>query len=61
MKKHGLPIRILAIILVMIMSFALVACNREPEEYVDPDLGKMPDFTYIIFPLLSQGQELYDK
>lgn len=61
MNRHGLPIRILSMLLVVIMSFSLAACNSEPDEYVDPDEGKMPDFNYIIFPILTQAQDLYDR
>ena len=61
MKKRGTVIRIVTIILALFMSFSLVACNDEPDEFVDPDEGKMPEFSYIIFPLLTQGQEAYDK
>lgn len=61
MKKHGLPIKILSIIMVLIMSVAFSACNSEPEEFVDPDEGMMPEFEYIIFPLLTHAQSLYDK
>lgn len=61
MKKYGLPIRILSIILVLIMSLSLASCNDEPDEFVDPDVGKMPEFSYIIFPMLAQAQDLYDK
>ena len=61
MIKRVLPIRILSVFLVVFMVAAFTSCNREPIEFVDPDEGKMPDFHYIIFPLLTQAQDVYDK
>jgi len=61
MKKRGLFLRILSIFLILLMSVSLASCNGEPEEFVDPDEGKMPEFSYIIFPMLAHAQDLYDK
>lgn len=61
MKKNGLPIRIICIILVLFVTLSLASCNDEPVEYTDPDDGKMPEFSYIIFPILAQAQDMYDK
>lgn len=61
MKKHSFPIKVLSILLAVFMSLSLAACDDTPDEYVDPDEGKMPEFSYIIFPLVTQAQEIYDK
>ena len=61
MKRRGLPIKILSAILVIFMSLSLASCNDTPDEFVDPDEGKMPEFSYIIFPILTQAQDLCDK
>lgn len=61
MMKHRLLIKFLSIILAVFMSLSLVSCENTPDEYVDPDEGKMPEFSFIIFPLITQAQEIYDK
>lgn len=61
MKKRHFPLKILSLLLALLMALTLASCDDTPDEYVDPDEGKMPDFNYIIFPLITQAQEIYDK
>ncbi len=61
MRKHSFLAKILVFVLSCFMIFSLVSCNNTPEEYVDPDEGKMPDFNYIIFPLLTQAEDVYGR
>ncbi len=60
MRKYGFPKKLLSVFVIALLMFTFSSCG-EPVEYVDEDANKMPDFNYIIFPLLDQAEYIYCK
>ncbi|MBR5272975.1 MAG: hypothetical protein IKU25_06260 [Clostridia bacterium] len=60
MKNYVFPKKVIAIFTIIFMLFSFASCG-EPTDFNDDDENMMPEFNYIIFPLLTQAEDVYKK